>query len=61
MLDQLGLVSPDAGRLELTAAGRERRAAIARRADGYMSQRLQGLASADIAAFRRVLQVLGQG
>jgi flavin reductase (DIM6/NTAB) family NADH-FMN oxidoreductase RutF/DNA-binding MarR family transcriptional regulator len=58
VLDQLGLVSSDAGQLRLTAAGRERRAEIASRADGYMRERLKGLADADIAAFRRVLQVL---
>ncbi len=60
VLDQQGLVSSDAGRLALTAAGRERRAAIASRAESYMGQRLAGLAAADIAAFRRVLQVLRQ-
>lgn len=57
-LDQQGLVRCAAGRLELTAAGDERRAAVAARADGYMKDRLEGLAESDIAAFRRVLQAI---
>jgi flavin reductase (DIM6/NTAB) family NADH-FMN oxidoreductase RutF len=60
VLEQFGLVSSDGGRLELTAAGCERRAAIAGRAASYMSQRLEGQSAADIAAFRRVLKVLRQ-
>lgn len=58
-LDRLGLVRSDGGRLELSPAGRDRRAAIAASADGYMKTRLNGLAESDIAAFRRVLKALG--
>lgn len=59
-LAQQALVNTDKGRLQLTPAGRERRAAIAARADDYMKQRLGGLVESDIAAFKRVLQALGR-
>jgi len=60
VLAQLGLVSSDGSRLELTPAGRQRRHAIMTSADGYMKSRLDGLAESDVAAFRRVLQALGR-
>lgn len=59
-LDAHGLVSSVDGRLELSPAGRDRRAAIAARAGQYMKTRLNGLVESDIAAFRRVLQALGR-
>jgi len=48
------------GRLELSATGRERQAAIAGSAHHYMKDKLGQVAEADLAAFKRVLQALGQ-
>lgn len=59
-LDWLGLVQSDAGSIQLSPAGRDRRAALAMSADQYMKSRLSGLAAADILAFRRVLQALSR-
>ena len=50
----------DDGRLELSATGRERQAAVAGSADHYMKDKLGQVAEADLAAFKRVLQALGQ-
>ena len=59
-LMQQGLVrARDDGRLELSAAGQERQAAIAGSADHYMKDKLGQVAEADLAAFKRVLQALG--
>lgn len=60
-LEQQGLVCRrDDGRLELSATGRERQAAVAGSADHYMKDKLGQVAEADLAAFKRVLQALGQ-
>lgn len=48
------------GLQELSAAGRERQAAIAGSANHYMKDKLGGMTEADIAAFKRVLQALGR-
>lgn len=48
------------GLQELSVAGRERQAAIAGSANHYMKDKLDGMAEADIAAFKRVLQALGR-
>lgn len=60
-LEQQGLLSRrDDGRIELSAAGRERQAAIAGSAAHYMKHKLCRIAEADLAAFKRVLLALGQ-
>ena len=50
----------DAGVLQLTAAGRERAEAIARRVAAFESELFQGLSPEDLATTRRVLGALAQ-
>lgn len=60
-LEQQGLLwRRDDGQIELSAAGRERQAAIAGSAGHYMKDKLGRIAEADLAAFKRVLLALGQ-
>ena len=60
-LAQQGLLSHRGdGQIALSAAGRERQAAIAGSADHYMKDKLGQIAEADLAAFKRVLLALGQ-
>lgn len=60
-LEQQGLLCRrDDGQVELSAAGRERQAAISGSAGHYMKDKLGQIAEADLAAFKRVLLALGQ-
>ena len=60
-LARLGLVETDpAGLTRLSAPGRDKHAELERRAAGYMADEFRGIATADLAAFRRVLSELGR-